>query len=96
MVRSAITLVCLGFGARDFPSIALIPPPLIIRPMDLSKKQRTLAALDDVSRDLIEILSDGTKLNEDEQSYIECHLRLMQLTYSNWKQGPIEKSPLAA
>ena len=64
--------------------------------MDVSKKLRTLAALDDVSRDLVEILSEGTDLNEDEQSYIESHLRLMQLTCSNWKQGPIEKSPLAA
>jgi hypothetical protein len=64
--------------------------------MRFSKKHRMLAALDDVSRDLIEILSDGTELNEDEQSFIACHLRLMQLTYSNWKQGPIEKSAVAA
>ena len=64
--------------------------------MDLSRKQRTLAALDDVSRDLAEILSESAELTEDEQSYIECHLRFMQLVYSNWKQGPIEKSPLAA
>ena len=42
------------------------------------------------------MLSEGTELNEDEQSYIECHLRLMQLTYSNWKEGPIKESPLAA
>ena len=64
--------------------------------MDFFKKHRTLAALDDVTRDLVEMLSEGTELNEHEQSYIDCHLRLMQLTYSNWKQGPIEKSPLAA
>ena len=67
-----------------------------MRSMDLSRKQRTLAALDDVSRDLAEILSENTELNEDEQSFIECHLRYMQLTYSNWKQGPIAKSQLAA
>lgn len=64
--------------------------------MDSTKKHRTLAALDDVTKDLADLLSDGTELNEDEQSYIECHLRLMELTYSNWKQGPIKKSPLAA
>jgi hypothetical protein len=64
--------------------------------MDVSKKLRTLAALDDVSRDLVEILSEDNDLNEDEQSYIESHLRLMQVSYSNWKQGPIEKSSLAA
>ena len=63
--------------------------------MDVSKL-RTLAPLDDVSRDLVEILSESTDLNEDEQSYIESHLRLMQVSYSNWKQGPIEKAPLAA
>ena len=61
--------------------------------MDGSRKQRTLAALDDVSRELVELLSEGISLNEDEQSYIACHLGLMQLTYSNWKEGPIEKSP---
>ena len=64
--------------------------------MDFSKKHRTFAALDGVTKDLVDILSDGTELNEDEQSYVECHLRLMQLTYSNWKQGPIEKFPLTA
>ena len=63
--------------------------------MDFSKLQ-TLAALDDVTRELVALLSEGTELNEDEQSYIECHLRLMQLTYSNWKQGPLKESPLAA
>jgi hypothetical protein len=64
--------------------------------MDVSKKLRTLAALDDVSRDLVEILSEDNDLNEDEQSYIESHLRLMQVSYSNWKQGPIEKPSLTA
>jgi hypothetical protein len=64
--------------------------------MDSSKKHRTLAALDDVCRDLLDILSEGSELTEDEQSFIECHLRLMQLTYSNWKQGPLKRSPLAA
>jgi hypothetical protein len=64
--------------------------------MDFSKKHRTFAALDDVTRDIVEMLSEETPLNEDEQSYLECHLRLMQLTYNNWKAGPIQKSPLAA
>ncbi|HKT34199.1 MAG TPA: hypothetical protein VJR03_05170 [Nitrospira sp.] len=64
--------------------------------MEMSQKQRTLAALDDVSRELAELLSEETELDENDQSYIECHLRLMHLTYSNWKKGPIEKSPLAA
>lgn len=64
--------------------------------MDSTKKHRTFAALDDVTKDLVELLSEGTELTEDDQSYIECHLRLIQLTYSNWKQGPIQKSPLAA
>ena len=64
--------------------------------MDFSKKHSTFAALDDVARDLAEILSEETELNEDEQSYIESQLRLMQMTYSNWKQGPIGKSPLTA
>ena len=64
--------------------------------MDWSKRQRTLAALDDVSRELADILSKDNELTEDEQSYIECHLRYMQLAYSNWKEGPIVKSPLPA
>ena len=64
--------------------------------MDLSRKQRTLAALDDVSRDLAEILSEESHLNEDEQSLIECHLRFMQSSYANWKQGPHAKFPLAS
>jgi hypothetical protein len=68
----------------------------IIRRMESSRKDRTFAALDNVSRELAELLSEGTELNEDEQSFIACHLGLMQLTYSNWKQGPIKQSPLAA
>ena len=59
--------------------------------MDFFKKQRAFASLDHASRNLVEILLEGTELDEDEQSYIECHLRLMQLTYSNWKSGPIDK-----
>jgi hypothetical protein len=64
--------------------------------MDVSRKHQTFAALDGVTRELLEMLSDGTELNEDEQSYVECHLRLMQLSYNNWKQGPWRESPLAA
>lgn len=59
--------------------------------MNFFKKQRAFASLDHASRNLVEILLEGTELDEDEQSYIECHLRLMQLTYSNWKSGPIDK-----
>lgn len=64
--------------------------------MDASPKHKTLAALDAVTRDLVELLSEGIDLTEDEQSYIECHLRLMHLIYSNWKKGPIENSPVTA
>jgi hypothetical protein len=60
--------------------------------MNFLAKHRALASLNEASRNLLEILSDGTELDEDEQSYIQCHLRLMDLTYSNWKNGPIEKS----
>ena len=66
--------------------------------MNFFNKHRVFASLNHASRNLLEILSDGTELDEDEQSYIECHLRLMQLTYSNWKSGPINKTdtPTAA
>jgi hypothetical protein len=64
--------------------------------MNFFSKHRALASLNQASRSLLEILSDGTELDEDEQSYIQCHLRLMDLTYSNWKNGPIEKSPKKA
>jgi hypothetical protein len=60
--------------------------------MNFFKKHRALASLNQASRNLLEILSDGTELDECDQSYIECHLRLMELTYSNWKNSPIEKS----
>jgi hypothetical protein len=55
--------------------------------MDVSKL-RTLAPLDDVSRDLVEILSESTDLNKDEQSYIESHLRLMQVSLFKLEAGP--------
>ena len=64
----------------------------LILTMNFLAKHRALASLNEASRNLLEILSDGTELDEDEQSYIQCHLRLMDLTYSNWKNGPIEKS----
>ena len=59
--------------------------------MNFFSKQRKLASLDKASRNLLELLSDGTALDEVDQSYIQCQLDLMQLTYSNWKNGPIEK-----
>lgn len=60
--------------------------------MNFFKKHRALVSLNEASRNLLELLADGTELDEDDQSYIQCHLRLMELTYSNWKNGPIEKS----
>ena len=60
--------------------------------MNLLQKHRVLASLNQASQNLLEILSDGTELDECDQSYIQCHLRLMELTYSNWKNGPIEQS----
>ena len=60
--------------------------------MNFFKKHRALVSLNEASRNLLELLSDGTELDEDDQSYIQCHLRLMELTYSHWKNGPIEKS----
>jgi hypothetical protein len=60
--------------------------------MNFFKKQRAFASLDHASKNLLEILLESTELDEDEQSYIECHLRLMQMTYSNWKNGPIDQS----
>ena len=50
------------------------------------------ASLNQASMNLLEILLDGTEFDEDDQSYIQSHLRLMELAYSNWKNGPIEKS----
>ena len=64
--------------------------------MKLFRKHRALASLNEASRNLLEILSDGTELDECDQSYIQCHLRLMELPYSNWKNGPIEKSIMKA
>jgi hypothetical protein len=60
--------------------------------MNLLQKHRVLASLNQASRNLLEILSDGTELDECDQSYIQSHLRLMELTYGNWKNGPIEQS----
>ena len=60
--------------------------------MNFITKHRKLASLDRASRNLLEILTDGIELDECDQSYIQCHLRLMELSYSNWKNGPIEKS----
>ena len=60
--------------------------------MNFFAKHRALASLNQASRNLLEILSDGTELDECDQSYIQCHLRLMDLTYSNWKNGPNERS----
>jgi len=60
--------------------------------MKLFRKHRALASLNEASRNLLEILSDGTELDECDQSYIQCHLRLMELTYLNWKSGPINKT----
>ena len=59
--------------------------------MKFLKQHRALASLNEASRNLLEILSDGTELDECDQSYIQCHLHLMEWTYSNWKNGPIEK-----
>jgi len=60
--------------------------------MNFFKKHRALASLNQASRNLLEILSDGTALDECDQSYIQCHLRLMEFTHSNLKNSPIEKS----
>jgi hypothetical protein len=60
--------------------------------MNLFSKQRVFASLNEASRNLLEILSDGTELDEHERSYIQCHLRLMQLSYSSWEKGPIKKA----
>jgi len=58
--------------------------------MNCFAKDQALASLNQAGRNLLEILSDGTELDEDDQLYIQCHLRLMDLTYSIWKNGPIE------
>jgi hypothetical protein len=50
------------------------------------------ASLNQASMNLLEILSDGTEFDEDDQSYIQSHLRLMELAYTIWKNGPIERS----
>ena len=55
-------------------------------------KHHALASLNEASRNLLEILWDGTELDECDQSYIQCHLRLMELAYSNRKSGPFERS----
>ena len=60
--------------------------------MGFFKKMRAFASLDHASRDLFEVLSEDIELDETEMSYIESHLRLMQLTYENWKHGPMPKS----
>ena len=60
--------------------------------MNFFKKHRALASLNQASRNLLELLSDGTDLDEDEQSYIECHVRLIESVYSNWKTFLIDTS----